>query len=799
MKRKNLLLTTMAMSLGILSSFAQTARVQVIHNSADLAAQTVDVWLDNTLLIDNFQFRTASPFINAPAGTPLTIGIAPANSTSAAQSIATFPVTLAANETYVVVANGIVSATGYSPATPFNLHIYNMGRETASNSSNTDVLVFHGATDAPTVDVVGVGAGTLVDNLAYAQFSNGYLQLPTADYNVQIRNQAGTDVVAEYLAPLQSLNLDGEALVVVASGFLNPANNSNGPAFGLYAAPVTGGSLIALPSSPITTARVQVIHNSADAAAQTVDVWLDNTLIIDDFAFRTSSPFIDAPAGTQFTIGIAPANSTSSSQAIATFPVTLNGNGKYVVVANGIVSATGYSPATPFNLHIYNMGRETASNSSNTDVLVFHGATDAPIVDVVGVGAGTLVDNLAYAQFSNGYLQLPTADYNVQIRNQAGTDVVAEYLAPLQSLNLDGEALVVVASGFLNPANNSNGPAFGLYAAPVTGGNLVQLPSTAISTARVQVIHNSADAAAQTVDVWLNNTLLLDNFAFRTASPFVDAPAGSPFTIGIAPANSTSSSQAIATFPVTLNGNGKYIVVANGIVSSSGYSPNKPFNLYVYPTAREVANSSSNTDVLVFHGATDAPTVDVVATGNGLLVDDLAYTEFAGYLSLPTNNYELLLTDSAGATPIAKFGAPLSALNLQGAAITVLASGFVNPSANSNGPAFGLYAATAAGGALVALPVLPTPSGLNENNSILNVNLYPNPVNTIINFVADKDLVNAQIIIMDISGRAVKQYTFNTSASAVNSIDVSDLTNGIYLMQLNNNGEVNTFRFIKKF
>ena len=50
--------------------------------------------------------------------------------------------------------------------------------------------------------------------------------------------------------------------------------------------------------------------------------------------------------------------------------------------------------------------------------------------------------------------------------------------------------------------------------------------STAYSQARVQVIHNSADAAAAVVDVWLNDQLLLDNFAFRTASPFIDAPAG---------------------------------------------------------------------------------------------------------------------------------------------------------------------------------------------------------------------------------------------------------------------------------
>ena len=50
----------------------------------------------------------------------------------------------------------------------------------------------------------------------------------------------------------------------------------------------------------------------------------------------------------------------------------------------------------------------------------------------------------------------------------------------------------------------------------LTGGML-------FSQARVQVIHNSADAADEVVDVWLDDQLLLDNFEFRTASPFIDA------------------------------------------------------------------------------------------------------------------------------------------------------------------------------------------------------------------------------------------------------------------------------------
>jgi len=125
------------------------------------------------------------------------------------------------------------------------------------------------------------------------------------------------------------------------------------------------------------------------------------------------------------------------------------------------------------------MGREMASNTANTDVLVFHGSTDAPTVDIfeTGVGAGLLVDDLMYGEF-DGYLELPTADYGLQIRDETGENVVATFGAPLQSLGLGGQAISVIASGFLNPDNNSGGPGFGLYAAVATGGELVQLTNT---------------------------------------------------------------------------------------------------------------------------------------------------------------------------------------------------------------------------------------------------------------------------------------------------------------------------------
>ena len=684
------------------------ARVQVIHNSADDAAEVVDVWLNDILLIDDFEFRTATPFVDAPADVEFTISILPPNSTNPDSPIWTNNYTLADGETYILVANGIVNPVDYSPATPFDIYVYPMGQEAAISGTNTDVLVFHGSTDAPIVDVVEVaaGAGTIIDDLSYGAFA-GYLPLPTADYSLQIRNEAGTDVVAQYAAPLSTLGLDGAALTVVASGFLNPAENSDGPGFGLYVALASGGNLVELPSEAISTARVQVIHNSADPAAATVDVWLNEVLLIDDFDFRTATPFIDAPANEEFTIAIQPPTSTSPANPLWSQNYTLAGGEKYMLIAGGNVAAASFPPEQPFDIFVYPLAQEIASEGTNTDVLVFHGATDAPTVDVVEVSQGptTVSNDLMFGSF-DGYLNLPTADYSLQIRDETGSVVVAQYGAPLSTLSLDGQSIAVVASGFLDAAYSGTGNVFGLWVALASGGPLVELPAEPISPARVQVIHNSADLAAEFVDVWLDDVLLIDNFEFRTATPFIDAPQGVEFTISIQDSSSTSSSNPLWSQNYTLTGGDKYILVANGIVSPTGYSSADPFNIYVYPLARENGSDMMNTDVLVFHGSTDAPTVDVVevAAGAGTIIDNLDYGTFAGYLELPTADYSLQIRNEAGTDVVAQYATPLSTLGLDGEALSVMASGFLDPSMNSNGPAFGLWVALAAGGPLVELP-----------------------------------------------------------------------------------------------
>lgn len=584
------------------------------------------------------------------------------------------------------------------------------------------------------------------------------------------------------------------------------------------------GSVIALGaitnSLKAQTASLQVIHNCADAAATSVDIYAGTTLLIDDLQFRSASQtFTNIPAGVPIVVGVASGTSTSSAQSIATFTVNFANGSSNIVVADGIVSANGYNPGNTtagFTLNTYSTAISAAPNGTTTSVLVHHGSTDAPTVDIVAPFTGTnpfipnvLVNNASYGAFA-GYLNLPTTDYKIQIRDEFSENVVAEYSAPLQTLSLGGAALTVVASGFLNPANNSNGPAFGLYVATPTGGPLLALPSSSISSTRLQAIHNCADLAATQVDVYVQSPTsgpsaikLIDNFAFRTASSFIDVPAGETISLSIAVPTSTSAVGALATFTYNLSASNKYQLIASGLVSGSGYTPNNtaaPFNLIVNAAVRERALVSTNTDVLVFHGSTDAPVVDVQAQGAGTVVNDIAYGTYnsTSYLPLPSNtaagDYTLHITDATGTSTVVSYLAPLNTLGLSGNAITVLASGFLTPANNSNGPAFGLWVALPSGGNLIPLPLYTTATSIEENNALSSViSVYPNPFNDQVK-INNETNVNIDITILDVMGKVV---SIEKSNADLININTSELTQGMYFINVRSEKLSASYKIVK--
>jgi len=790
MKKNFTKIKTLVIALVASVSANAVSNVQLIHNCADPAASAVSVYADfgsgQTLISSSFAFRSATGFLPVPDGVPITAYIkAPGASASDPAIYSQVLGPLAANTNYTVIASGTVG-TGFEAnpdgrSTAFHLKAIANARTAATNGAKVDFAVFHGATDAPGVDVNLTGGATLVPNAKYGDAS-GYLSVDPTWYPIDIAAAGTSTVVASYVADLTTLT--GGAAIVFASGFLTPSANNNGPAFGLYAA-LANGTVIQLPAQQ--NANVQVIHNCADPLATSVDVYIDGSKALDDFAFRTATPFIPLLAGVNHTIAIAPSTSASVGDAIVSFPgINLMANSNYTVIASGIVG-TGFaanpdSRSIAFDLKIIPNTRTAATNSAKVDFAVFHGATDAPGVDVNLTGGSTLVPNAKYGDAS-GYLSVDPTWYPIDIAAAGTSTVVASYVADLTTLT--GGAAIVFASGFLTPSANNNGPAFSLYAA-LANGTVIQLPAQ--KTASIQVLHNSADPIADSVDVYLNGTLAIDNFPFRTATPFIDLIAGVSNNVAIAPKNSTSASDAVWQNNYILMPDSNYILTASGVIGS-GFASNPDavstaFQVLVKTSARKQATSGSSFDFFAIHGATDAPTVDVKANGAITLVENAKYADQTAYLSVPAGSYTLAVQNAAGTATIVSYTADVT--TLAGKSAVVLASGFLTPSANNNGAGFGLYVALADGGPFIELPTI-TNTSLNDFASDISWKMFPNPSNGTlsINFNL-KDAEDVSVQITDMGGRIVKELFNGTSVQGKQNLraDLNDLSNGMYLARV---------------
>ena len=655
---KKFLLLTLLLTCYLMST-AQNAQLQIIHNSP---TPTVDIWVNGDKFIENVAFRTATEFIEVPAGVDLVVGVAPSPSDDAGDIIARATINLNEDEAYVAMARGIVG----DMTTPFTIDLIDNARTQATEQANFDLLIAHGSTDAPMVDVLARNVGTLANDLSYGQTTE-YLEVQATNYIVDIVDPANNElIVASYEAQL--VGAPGVAGVVFASGFLNPGMDD--PAFGLFAA-LPDGSVLELPAVT-NEARLQVIHNSP---SPTVDIWVNGTKALDSVAFRTATEFLTLPAGVNLEIGVAPYPSDDVNDIIATFGFVLNPQQNFIAMATGIVGDMD----NPFFILGYTPAQLQAGDPANVDLAVYHGATDAPAVNVTARGVGELVSGLEYGEF-NPYLSVPAANYILDISPSAApNNIVASYEAPLSGLA--GGAAVVFASGFLDPGMDE--PAFGLFAA-LPDGTVLELPATT-AEAQLQIIHNSP---SPTVDIWVNGNKVLDTLKFREATSFLTLPAGQDLEIGVAPSPSNDVNDIIATFDVVLAPDQNYVAIATGIVGDM----NTPFDLDIITPAQTASMDTGNVDFSVYHGSTDAPSVDVMARGVGMLVDSLEYRDFTSYLSVPAADYTLDIRPTNAPRPapiVASYLAPLSGLG--GGAAVVFASGFLNPGMGD--PGFGLFAA----------------------------------------------------------------------------------------------------------
>ncbi len=77
-----------------------------------------------------------------------------------------------------------------------------------------------------------------------------------------------------------------------------------------------------------------------------------------------------------------------------------------------------------------------------------------------------------------------------------------------------------------------------------------------------------------------------------------------------------------------------------------------------------------------------------------------------------------------------------------------------------------------------------------EINQLTDISIYPNPANGTINI---NGIANSDVVIYDITGKLIKEFKDLNSTT----IDISDMTQGVYFLNVNNKDGVKTLKFIK--
>jgi hypothetical protein len=431
-----------------------------------------------TLAVPDFKFRQATPFLPLPANSnQLLAGIAPGNSSSSGDILLQYAIPPLSPNTYYVAA--VAGTIDFSiPQVDVDIYYFSPARNatTGSGANDVDLLLFHGSPDVGPVSYYWVydrtqHAYVRDGHLSYRGYSTGYRTLPFENVLV-LGDSADVNVIRGigYYYPARSNNTfwgGQSAGVVFISGYASTPDPAK--QLGVHMA-LPDGTVRPLP--PLEVRRLQLIHNAADPALAQVDIHggsfpAPNPLQIN---FRQAIPaiFLGGPSGGSVPVYISARGNTTSYLVQSTLTLPAAGQNT-AIFAQGVINP-GQFAANPdgrgigFELLTLTNLVGTAPTGS-MKVFPFHGATDAPMVDVEIVGVGT-VSGLRYKD-AGPAVTLPS-NTAATLNIKQGSSVLATYtLSPSQSRDATGA--IIFASGFLSPANNQNGPAFGLYIVYPTG------------------------------------------------------------------------------------------------------------------------------------------------------------------------------------------------------------------------------------------------------------------------------------------------------------------------------------------
>ncbi|MFN5317985.1 MAG: T9SS type A sorting domain-containing protein [Bacteroidia bacterium] len=459
---------------------AQSRKIQFVHNSVDPIISSVNVFWNDSLIIQGFNYQTASSFIELPSWSGAAIDriyFTEAQYTDTASSFYFW--NLPQNDgVYQAVLNGALISFGTTQQQFIHIDVSSNVRIASSNANAAEIRFHHGVDDAPAIDIGE--SSTIIptlwaDNIGYGQFST-YTEITDSIYRVGLFDTESIILFRAYAAYFNQSQFIGNAYSLILSGLSGTDFIDTDLELSLYRVGPEGGPFVELPPvSVLDTARIQIIHAANDPALNSVDVYINNQKILDDFDVFEASPFINIPGNRNLWLSVNAGNSNDTTgsflRSFLNFPVD-----RHIIVLSGHDTPQNFNPAKPLQWNIKSNAREQALDADDTDLIFFHAGTDLEPVNVRAFEPvlSLLESEISYAQFSpSGYISIPPFNYGLHLRSvQSGLDLCSTQL-PFQDLNYAGKSVVAILGGYRNTQQNQNGEALNIWFADADGGPMV--------------------------------------------------------------------------------------------------------------------------------------------------------------------------------------------------------------------------------------------------------------------------------------------------------------------------------------
>ena len=300
--------------------------------------------------------------------------------------------------------------------------------------------------------------------------------------------------------------------------------------------------------------------------------------------------------------------------------------------------------------------------------------------------------------------------------------------------------------------------------------------------ARVQFIHNGLPP--DPVDIYVNDTRILDDLDFQTATPFMDV-AGGEVDVDVTDGEATNNSDPIFNTTLMLEPTEAYVAIVTGLAEQN-------LSIVVKENARTTA-SPGFMDFFVAHGVLDASAsgIDIRVLDpfndnlpSQTLADNLNFQGLTAYMSLVPDLYNIDATTFDGSTVYDVFQFNLGGLG--GQTFTLLLSGLLEPSGDD--PAFTLIGFDNQGNSLVPTIVTDAEEALELPTEFALHGNFPNPFNPTTTLRFDlPETAEISVEVIDVLGRNVmtlpaKQVDAGASRSL--EINASSLASGTYLYRV---------------